>query len=121
MQIEKLTGLINQTLDNLKATDICNLDVSGLTPITDMMIIASGESQRQVKALAEQVIMAAKKQKIQPLGIEGEQYGEWVLVDLGDVIVHLMHPTVRAYYQLEKLWSVAEDEQRELPKDAKGF
>ena len=80
------------------------IDVTKVTDITDRMIIASGRSNRQVKSLAEKVVASAKEQGVKPLGMEGEQ-GDWVLVDLGDVILHLMHPTTRAYYQLEKLWS----------------
>jgi ribosome-associated protein len=68
------------------------------------MIIASGRSDRQVKAIADKLVEAVKKLGQRPLGVEGRQQGEWVLVDLGDVIVHVMHPTSRAYYQLEKLW-----------------
>jgi len=85
--------------------DIQVIDVSGVTTITDRMIIASGRSDRQVKSLAEKVVVAAKEQGVSPLGVEGQQKGDWVLVDLGDVIAHLMHPTTRVYYQLEKLWS----------------
>jgi len=84
--------------------DIQVIDVSAVTTITDRMIIASGRSSRQVKSLADKVVAVAKEQGVQPLGVEGEN-GEWVLVDLGYVIAHLMHPTTRAYYQLEKLWS----------------
>jgi ribosome-associated protein len=84
--------------------DIQVIDVTKVTNITDRMIIASGRSNRQVKSLAEKVAASAKEQGVKPLGVEGEQ-GDWVLVDLGDVIAHLMHPTTRAYYQLEKLWS----------------
>ena len=84
--------------------DVQVFDVSELTTITDRMIIASGRSERQVKSLAEKVVASAKEQGIKPLGIEGDK-GDWVLVDLGDVIAHIMHPSTRAYYQLEKLWS----------------
>ena len=91
-------------LDDARAMDIQVIDVSGMTAITDRMIIASGRSNRQVRSLAEKLITAAKEQGVRPLGVE-EDKGEWVLVDLGDVIAHLMHPTTRAYYQLEKLWS----------------
>ena len=92
-------------LDDVKALDIQVLDVRNLTTITDTMIIASGRSDRQVKGMADKVIERAKELGIPPLGIEGEQQGAWILVDMGDVIAHLMHPTTRAYYQLEKLWS----------------
>lgn len=84
--------------------DVRVIDVSGVTTITDRMIIASGGSSRQVKSLADKIVASAKEQGISPLGVEGEN-SEWILVDLGYVIAHLMHPTARAYYQLEKLWS----------------
>jgi len=94
-----------KALDDMKAMDILTLNVHDLTTITDSMIIASGRSDRQVRALAEKTIETAKESGIKPLGVEGQQQGEWILVDLGDVIVHLMHPTTRTYFQLEKLWS----------------
>lgn len=103
---EQLTRTIVSALDDLKAIDIQILDVTHLTSITDTMIIASGGSDRQVKALARGIVESARKQHgIKPLGMEGLDEGEWVLVDFGDAIVHLMHPTARAYYQLDKLWS----------------
>lgn len=105
MTSEKLAKLVINALEELKALDIVTLDVRRLTSITDIMIIASGRSDRQVRALAEKVIEAAKENNVIPLGIEGKQQGEWILVDLGDVIVHIMHPSARLYYQLEKLWS----------------
>ena len=92
-------------LDDNKATDIQVLDVQGLTTITDTMLIASGQSARQVKALADKLSQAAKKFGMPPLGIEGRQQGDWVLIDLGDIILHIMRPPTRDYYQLEKLWS----------------
>jgi len=109
MKLEKLAELIIETLEDNKATNIQTLDVRDLTSITDLMIIASGTSVKQVTSIAEMLIEKVKKNKIQPYGSEGMQYGEWVLVDLGDIIVHIMHPTTRAHYQLEKLWSFAED------------
>ncbi len=84
--------------------DIQVIDVSALTTITERMIIASGRSNRQVKSLADKVVASAKEQGVRPLGVEGD-IGDWILIDLGDVIAHLMHPTTRAYYQLEKIWS----------------
>ncbi len=99
MQTEELASVIVTALDDLKAIDVQVLDVHELTSYTDTMIIASGRSGRQVKALADGVVDAAKERGIKPLGIEMS------LVDLGDAVAHLMHPTARAYYQLEKLWS----------------
>ncbi len=106
MNIKKLIKLILAALDDAKALDVTVFEVSKLTSISDYMIIASGRSNRQVNALAEKVAEVAKENGIKPLGTEGKKEGEWVLVDLGDIIVHLMHPDTREYYQLEKLWSV---------------
>ena len=92
-------------LEDLKARDIKVLDVKNLTSITDNMIIASGRSNRQVRALAEKIMETAKLNQTQVLGTEGQEQGEWVLIDLGDVVVHVMQPAIRDYYQLEKLWS----------------
>ena len=105
MTANDLSKILIKALDVLKAQNIEVLDVRELTSITDIMIIASGRSSRQVKAMADKLIETAKKLNIPPLGVEGEQQGEWILVDLGDVVAHLMHPTTRDYYQLEKLWS----------------
>ena len=109
MKLDKLAVLIIETLEDNKATNILTLDVRNLTSVTDYMIIASGTSRKQVTAIAEKLIEKAKKNKVPPYGSEGKQYGEWVLVDLGDIIVHIMHPTTRAHYQLEKLWSFVDD------------
>lgn len=95
---------IATALDDQKALDIRVVDVSGNTSIADVMIIASGRSDRHLRALADTAADTARRNKLRVLGMEGERAGEWVLVDIGDIIVHLMHPTARAYYQLEKLW-----------------
>ena len=104
MTTDDITRIAKNALDELKAVDVQVLDVRGLTTVTDTMIIASGNSARQIRALSDNVIRRAKEAGIRPLGLEGQQESEWVLVDLGDVIVHIMHPASRAYYQLEKLW-----------------
>lgn len=105
LDTEALTGLVVHALEELKGLDVRVLDVRGATSITDVMVIASGSSDRHVKALADSVVEQAKKAGVQPLGTEGEQSSEWVLVDLGDVVVHVMHPRTREFYNLEKLWS----------------
>ena len=92
-------------LDELKALDVRQLDVRPRASFTDYMIFASGSSTRHVGAIADAVIEAARAQGSPALGVEGAEIGEWVLVDLGDVIVHIMLPDVRRYYELETLWS----------------
>lgn len=109
MKLEKLAELVIETLEDNKATNIQTLDVKNLTSVADLMIIASGTSNKQVTAIAEKLIEKTKKNKVPPYGSEGKQYGEWALVDLGDIIVHIMHPTTRTHYQLEKLWSPMND------------
>lgn len=106
MTPEKNLEKIIDALEDVKAMNIQVIDVTDMTSITDIMIIASGRSSRQVKAMARDVVDAAKALDIPVLGVEGEREGEWVLVDLGDIVAHLMQPTTRVYYQLEKLWSV---------------
>lgn len=94
-------------LEDAKAHDIQVFDLRQRATFADYMIIASGASTRQVKAMAERVNRRVKDHGIRPLGVEGEQAGEWILVDLSDVVVHVMLPRMRAFYNLEKLWSVA--------------
>ena len=102
----ELCKIAVKALEDLKAINIKVLNVSKLTSITDRMIIASGNSSRQVNALAGKVMEAARGRGIRPLGVEGILDGDWALIDLGDVVVHIMRPAIRDYYQLEKLWSV---------------
>lgn len=109
MQTQQLQQVVVDALDDLKAIDTRALDVTGLTTITDVMIIASGRSDRHVKSLAENVTRSVKEQGGEVLGMEGERDGEWVLVDLGDVIVHVMQPRIRDFYNLEKLWDVDDE------------
>lgn len=109
MNNKELIDITLKALDDVKAIDVVVFEVSKLTSISDYMIIASGKSKRQVIALADKVVEAAKENGVKPLGIEGKTEGEWVLVDLGDIIVHIMYPETREYYQLEKLWGAAED------------
>ena len=106
--MNSFTRLITDTMDDLKARDVQTFDVRALTTMTDYMIIASGGSDRQVTAIADKVIEVARARQVRPLGVEGRQQAEWILIDFGDVIAHVMHPDTREYYQLEKLWSVSE-------------
>ena len=106
LSVTKLCNIVVDALEDLKAFDIKILNVKKLTSITDRMIIASGNSSRQVSALADKVIEAARERGTRPLGVEGVLTGDWALIDLGDVVVHIMRPAIRDYYQLEKLWSV---------------
>ncbi len=104
LQSEATRKMALNALDELKAERVVVLDVRAVASFTDYMIFASGSSTRHVGAIADSVIEAAKNAGQPPLGIEGEEAAEWILVDLGDVIVHIMLPDVRSYYELEKLW-----------------
>jgi ribosome-associated protein len=106
MKTPALTKLAVRALEDLKAQDLLVLDVKALTPMTDVMVICTGTSTRHVKALAQSLVEEAKHQGVQPLGVEGLDQGEWALVDLNGVLVHVMQAQVRAFYQLEKLWQI---------------
>ena len=105
---EQIRDVALAALDDLKAKDVQVLDVRTLTSITDFMIIASGTSSRHVKALSDSVVEKAKQAGCRPLSVEGEREAEWILVDLADVVVHVMLPNTREFYQLEKLWDAGE-------------
>ncbi len=107
MNSEQLSQLVVDALDDIKGQDIVRLDVGNLTTVTDYMIIASGTSSRHVQALADNVAEKAREAGHKPIGVEGEEGGEWVLLDLQDVLVHVMLPKVREFYNLEKLWSIS--------------
>ena len=102
--------LVAAALDDLKANDVSVLDVRHLTSVTDTMVVAAGRSDRHVRAIADAVVERCNDAGVKPFGVEGQLAGEWVLVDLGDVVVHVMLPRVRDFYQLEKLWDIARDE-----------
>ena len=104
METEALKDLVVKTLEDMKILDIEAFDVRDKTSITDIMVVASGNSDRHVKAAAEAVAFQAKLAGETPLGVEGLQEGEWALVDLNCVVVHIMLPKVRDYYQIERLW-----------------
>lgn len=104
MEAETLKKVVLDALDELKAVNPVTLDVAALTDVMDYLVIASGTSNRHVKSLANNVCMEAKKQGMRPIGVEGNDVGEWVLVDFGDVVVHVMLPATRDFYDLERLW-----------------
>lgn len=106
MQAEELRDLVVNALEDVKGVDVVVIDVRGKTAITDFMIVATGTSDRHVKALADNTLKEAREAGIKPLGVEGEQSREWILLDMNDVVVHVMLREVRDFYGLEKLWSV---------------
>lgn len=103
---ESLNSVVETALDDLKAKDVVVLDVTELSDVMDHFVIASGTSNRHVKSLANNLVTDAKAAGFQPIGVEGLEGGEWVLVDFGEVVVHIMMPSTREFYDLEKLWSM---------------
>ena len=99
-----LAQVVLAALEDMKAVNVKAIDVRGITDITDMMVVASGTSDRHVKSIADRVVQRCKEAGYRPFGIEGERDGEWVLLDLNDVVLHVMLPRVREFYALEKLW-----------------
>jgi ribosome silencing factor RsfS/YbeB/iojap len=100
-------------LEDLKARETREIDVRGKTSVTDLIVITSGTSTRHVRSIADEVVRSAKKAGLPPIGVEGEREAEWVLVDLGDIVVHVMLPRTREFYGLERLWTVGDDEHPE--------
>ena len=106
---ERLLNIVVDAIDDMKGVEMTVIDVRKMTSITDYMVIVSGTSSRHVKAIAENVELKAKQGGYAPLGVEGMQTAEWVLIDLGDVVVHVMMPSTREFYALEKLWAAVGD------------
>ena len=106
MRVDRIVKAVVAALEDIKARDIAVLNVVKLTSLFDRVIIATGDSTRQVKALADNVQVKLKAAGVKVQGVEGERVAEWVLIDLGSVVVHVMLPAVRAHYNLEELWSV---------------
>ena len=103
---KNLTEIVVNALEDVKALDIALIDVRGLTNIMDTMVVASGNSSRQVKALANNLVVDAKRAGYKPIGVEGDDTSEWILVDFGDLVAHIMLPATRQLYDLERLWSL---------------
>lgn len=106
MQADKVLELVHIALEDMKAKEIVDLDVRGRSTVTDYMVIASGTSKRHVGSIGEEVVVKLKEAGVMPLGSEGQGVSDWILVDLGDVVVHVMMPDARDFYDLERLWGV---------------
>ena len=104
----QLRALVLAALDDLKARDVREIDVREKSSVTDLLVVASGTSSRHVKSIAEEVVRKAKQAGLPPIGVEGQREAEWVLVDLGDIVVHVMLPRTREFYGLERLWTVGD-------------
>jgi ribosome-associated protein len=109
MQAEQLKDLVVTALEDIKAQDVSVIDVRDRTSVTDFMVLASGTSSRHVKSLADSVVSEAKDQGVRANNVEGEGGSDWILVDLGDVVVHVMMPATRDFYDLERFWRDAPD------------
>ncbi|MFN3233965.1 MAG: ribosome silencing factor [Gammaproteobacteria bacterium] len=109
MNLEQLKSLAVSAIEDLKAKDIKVLDVTSLTDVTDSMIICCGTSNRHTRAIAENLVLKLKENGIRPIGVNGEDSGEWILVDVGDIIVHIMLAETREYYDLDALWEMTSE------------
>ena len=116
--VDVLLKSVHEALAELKAQDVVEIDVRGKSSVCDYMVVASGTSTRHVKSVADEVVRFAKKLDVMPLGVEGEREAEWVLVDLADVVVHVMLPRVREFYALERLWTVGDQRPDDLHETA---
>ena len=113
MKTTELKDLVVNALEETKGKDIVAIDVSDKTDVTDLMIVVSGTSSRHVKSLADNLSKTCKEAGFMPLGMEGAEQAEWVLLDLGDIVVHLMMPSARQFYDLERLWETTAEPQAE--------
>ena len=107
---DRLRSIVLAALDDLKARDVREIDVRDKSSVTDLLVVASGTSSRHVKSIADEVVKKAKQAGLPPIGVEGQREAEWVLVDLGDIIVHVMLPRTREFYGLERLWTVGDQQ-----------
>ena len=114
---ENLKKIITSALEDIKAVDVVTIAVSSLTDVMDTMIIASGNSHRQVKALANNVLSDAKNAGFSPIGIEGENSGEWILIDFGDIVTNIMLPSSRKFYDLDRLWLPRPENKKRMSKE----
>lgn len=110
MQTEQLIDKVQTILEDMKARDLVLLDVKGKSSVTDYMLIVSGTSRRHVVSMADEVMQKVKAEGVRPLGTEGQESGDWILVDLGDLVVHVMMPDARSFYDLERLWRHSADD-----------
>ncbi|MCL2590024.1 MAG: ribosome silencing factor [Betaproteobacteria bacterium] len=120
MNTSDLEQIVISALEDIKARDIEVIDTSRLTSQFERIIVASGDSGRQTRALARNVLDCAHTAGVKALGIEGEENGEWVLVDLGEIVVHVMQPAIRAYYRLEELWAAPLPHRTAIAENAAG-
>ena len=112
-QDQRLIAIVESALEDMKARDVVTIDVRGRSSVTDYMVVASGTSKRHVASVAQEVLDQLKAEGVQPIGVEGQNVGDWVLVDVGSVIVHVMMPDARDFYDIERLWSVASENRGE--------
>jgi len=112
-QDQRLIAIVESALEDMKARDVVTIDVRGRSSVTDYMVVASGTSKRHVASVAQEVLDQLKAEGVQPIGVEGQNVGDWVLVDVGSVIVHVMMPDARDFYDIERLWSFASENRGE--------
>lgn len=118
MDIDVLKDKVIDLLDSMKAKDVQTFNVTEMTSVTDYMIVSSGTSNRHVRSIAAHVLEGLREEGVRPMGSEGEEHGEWVLIDYGDVVLHVMQPQTRDFYHLEKLWSPEVKEMLRLHRES---